>query len=91
MDTRAFERIAAPFGVGSLGFMFLRDEYTRTIKGGSPAQPARACGGSLLSAGKGITGAIPPIGNEPGRSTLPVASAVHARAQDIALFLAFLA
>ena len=36
MDTRAFERIAAPFGVGSLDFMLLRDEYTRTIA------PARA-------------------------------------------------
>jgi hypothetical protein len=44
-----------------------------------------------LSAGKAISGAVPAIGNEPGRSTLPVVSAVLARAQDIAFFLAFLA
>jgi hypothetical protein len=56
MDTRAFERIAAPFGVGSLDFMFLRDEYTRTIKGGSPAQPARACGGFSPFGGEGDYG-----------------------------------
>jgi hypothetical protein len=74
------------------GVHALRDEYTRTL------EPARALAaetlkleGSRLSAGKGISGAVPAIGNEPGRGTLPVASAILARAQDIALFLAFLA
>ena len=56
-----------------------------------PAQPPKACRVSRLSAGKGISGAVPAIGNEPGGATLPVASAVLARAQHIALFLAFLA
>ena len=41
--------------------------------------------------GRRFRGAVPAIGNEPGRGTLPVVSAVLARAQDIALFLAFLA
>jgi len=91
MDPRAFERIAAPFGPVRWIVMFLRDEYTRTIKAISRPAPTRACRGSRLSAGKAISGAVPAIGNEPGRATLPVASAVLARAQDIALFLAFLA
>jgi hypothetical protein len=56
-----------------------------------PPSPPRACRGSRLSAGKGISGAVPAIGNEPGQGTLPVASAVLVRAQDIALFWAFLA
>ena len=56
-----------------------------------PDRPRTACRGSRLSAGKGLSGAIPAIGNEPGRGTLPVVSAVIVRAPDIALFLAFLA
>ena len=44
-----------------------------------------------LVAGRGISGAVPAIGNEPGRATLPVASAVLGQAQDMVLFLAFLA
>src|ERR1035441_2151208 len=55
----------------------------------APPPPPRACRGSRLSAGKGILRAVPAIGNEPGRATLPVVSAVLVRAQDIALFLAF--
>lgn len=39
--------------------------------------------------GKGISEAVPAIGNEPGRGILPVASADFLRAQDIALFSAF--
>jgi hypothetical protein len=39
----------------------------------------------------GSSGAVPAIGNEPSRSTLPVALALLARPPDIALFLAFLA
>jgi hypothetical protein len=39
----------------------------------------------------GDFGAVPGIGNDPGRATLPVVSAVLVRAPDIALFLAFLA
>jgi hypothetical protein len=54
-------------------------------------RPPRACQGSRLSAEKGVSRAVPAIGNEPSRATLPVVSAVLARAQDIALFLAFLA
>jgi len=48
-------------------------------------------GGSRVSAGKGISGAVPAIGNEPGRGILPVASAALGRALDIALFWEFLA
>jgi len=71
--------------------MFLRGEYTRTVNGDLPPSHTRSCWGSRLSARKGISVAVPAIGNEPGRTTLPVASAVPAGAQDIALFLAFLA
>ncbi len=46
----------------------------------------------LSSAGRdGVSGAVPAIGNEPGRGTLPVVSAILARAPDIALSFAFLA
>src|ERR1035441_7258113 len=78
-------------GKGSLDFMFLRDEYTRTTKGDLPPSHPRACWGSRQSAENGISGAVPAIGDEPGRSTLPVASDALAGVQDIALFLAFLA
>jgi hypothetical protein len=47
--------------------------------------------GTRALAGKGISGAVPAIGNEQGRGTLPVASVVLGRAQDMVLFLAFLA
>src|SRR5271169_2988948 len=60
-------------------------------RGGSPAQDPQGLSGFSPVGGEGIPRAVPAIGNEPGRSTLPVASAVLARAQDIALFLAFLA
>src|ERR1019366_8702516 len=38
--------------------------------------PHGPAGGSRVSAGKGISGAVPAIGNEPGRGTLPVVSAI---------------
>jgi hypothetical protein len=56
-----------------------------------PDRPRTASRSSHVSAGKGISGAASAIGNEPGRSTLPVASIVLGRAQDMVLFLAFLA
>src|ERR1035441_1401352 len=62
----------------------------RLARSTAQTAPARPAGGSRLSAGKGISGAVPAIGNELGRGTLPVASAVLVRAQDIALFWAFL-
>jgi len=47
--------------------------------------------GSGVSAEKGISGAVPAIGNEPGRSILPIVSAAPVRAPGIVLFLTFLA
>jgi hypothetical protein len=71
---------------------FICCAYPRTL------EPARARAaetlkleGSRLSAGKGFSGAVLAIGNEPSRGILPVVSAVLERTQDIALFLAFLA
>ena len=71
--------------------MFLRDEYTRTIMGGSSAQPPGPAGVLAYRRGKELSGAVPAIENESGRTTLPVGSAVLGRAQDMVLFLAFLA
>jgi hypothetical protein len=56
-----------------------------------PDRPRMTCRGSRVPAGKGISGVVPGIGTEPGRATLPVASAALGRAPDIVLFLAFVA
>ena len=50
-------------------------------------QPA----GVLASRLEGISEVLPAIGNEPGRILLPVVSADLLRAQDMVLFLAFVA
>ena len=71
--------------------MFLRDPYTRTIKGDIPPSSQGLPEFSPVGGEEEFGEAVPAIGNEPGRGTQPVGSAVLARAQDIALFLAFLA
>ena len=72
--------------------IFLDDVDRQDSEGLAPGRRARSVSlHTHLSAGKAISGAVPAIGNEPGRATLPVVSAVLARPQDIALFLAFLA
>ncbi len=54
-----------------------------------PDRPGAACRGSRVQAGKGISGAVPAIGNELGRAILPVVSAALVAAPDIAHFLTF--
>jgi hypothetical protein len=55
-----------------------------------PRPPPHGLPGFSRVGREGISGAVPAIGNEPGRGTLPVASVVLGRAQDMVLFLAFL-
>jgi hypothetical protein len=52
--------------------------------------PDGAAKQSASAAKRAFMGAVPAIGNESGPGTVPVASAVLAQAQHIALFLAFL-
>ncbi len=56
MDPRAFERIAAPFGPVRWIVMFLRDEYTRTIKGDLPPSPDQGLPGFSPIGGEGDFG-----------------------------------
>ena len=77
-----------------VGFLHEWRQTDATLPSGTIHRPdyfRTACRGSRLSGGKGLSGAVPAIGNEPGRGTLPVASAVLVRALDIALFWASLA